>query len=199
MPPLSAAQALLAAGALGPFFAVDPLPAAPSAGWEPYPLLLGDRAALRRRVGRTKALLAAPPGREPVDVEDRVAASLTSLGLAARLVSAPLGAALLTGQFPVVPPGAWLVGPPRSGPVGMAARAEDGLPWTTPADVAHHVVRHSLEPVVLPLLDAFAAGFGVPARVLAGNAASSVAGAVQMIAAQRRQLAGPAAETLAVL
>jgi hypothetical protein len=195
----SAAEALAAAGALGPFFAVETVPVAPSPGWDRYPALLADPGALRRRVGTTRALLAAAPGRALRDVEDRVAASLTSLGLAARLASPPLGAALLTGQFPVVPPGAWLVGPPGPGPIGMAARAEGGLPWTTPADVARHLVRYSLEPVVLSVLEAFGTGFGVPARVLAGNAASAVAGAVQMIAAQRPELAGPAAEILAVL
>jgi hypothetical protein len=53
--------------------------------------------------------------------------------------------------------------------------------------------------VVLPLLAVFAAGFGVPPRILTGNAASAVAGAVQMTAQRRPDLAGPAGATLATL
>jgi hypothetical protein len=199
MPSPSPAAALAAARELGPFFAVDPFPTAVAPGWDSFPPLVADPAALRRRVATTAALLAAAPGGDRIEVDEWVAASLTSLGLAARFVSPVLGAALLTGVLPVVRPPCWLVGPPRSGPVEMAARVDDGLPWATPDDLADAVVRHCLEPVVLPLIAAFRAAFGLPSSILTGNAASAVAGAVQMVAARRPDLAQSAMTTLAVL
>jgi hypothetical protein len=163
------------------------------------PDLLADPAALRRRVTTTRELLAHPPGGPPLPVEERVAASITSLGLAARFVSPVLGAALLGAALPAIPPDGWLVGPAGPGPVGMAARPDAAEPWGTPAELAAAVVRSCLEPVVLPVLSAVGMAFGVSPRVLTGNAASAVAGAVQMLATMRPELAEPARATGAAL
>jgi hypothetical protein len=128
-----------------------------------------------------------------------VAASLTALGLAARVVSPVLAAALLDGVLPVIPPAGWELGPPQWGPVDAAARPDDGVVCPTPAALAAAFVRHCLEPVALPLVRAVGAPSGVSATVLVGNVTSAVAGAAGMIARQRPDVAGPASDVMVQL
>ncbi|NJP46447.1 (2Fe-2S)-binding protein [Actinacidiphila epipremni] len=86
--------------ALGPFFAFTTHPADPSrtAGaprpgeWQPL-----DAAAVAARVTAVRQWLAAAGGQPPAAVEPRVAASVAHLGLAARLLSPALAAAVLHG------------------------------------------------------------------------------------------------------
>ena len=91
---------------LGPFFALETHPAgsAPHAQWRPLEELLRQPGALEARVAAVRAALADAGGRQPGDVEPRVAASLTQLGLAARLICPALGVAVLTGRLLPVEP-----------------------------------------------------------------------------------------------
>lgn len=88
--------------ALGPFFAFTTHPAdasrtagAPRPGeWQPL-----DAAAVAARVTAVRQWLAAAGGQPPEAVELRVAASVAHLGLAARLLSPALAAAVLHGTL----------------------------------------------------------------------------------------------------
>ncbi|MEO6501489.1 MAG: (2Fe-2S)-binding protein [Jatrophihabitantaceae bacterium] len=86
---------------LGPFFALDtyPVGAAPFEGWRPLEELLGQPGVLEAQVAVVRAALAEASGRHPDEVEPRVAASMTQLGLAARLICPALGMAVLTGRL----------------------------------------------------------------------------------------------------
>ncbi|HZX08939.1 MAG TPA: hypothetical protein VFF46_38715, partial [Kribbella sp.] len=88
---------------LGPFFGVeqhtDPAPKPP---WIRLSEIVDNPSILEDRVARTRAYLAAASGQEPEAVELRVAASVTHLGLVARLISPALAAVALEGRVPVL-------------------------------------------------------------------------------------------------
>lgn len=194
-----AARALADAGALGPFFSVEPAVPAGADTWEPLPLLLSTRQAVEQRVEWTRRRLAAAGGLDPGAVEPRVAASLTALGVTARLISPVLGAALVGGVVPVVAADGWSLGPPRGGPVRVVARPVDGVPTPTPASLAAALEEHCIAPVVLPLVHAVGRPSGVSTKVLLGNVISAVAGAAGMVGRQRPDLARPAGEVVSRL
>jgi FhuF-like iron-sulfur protein len=85
---------------VNPFFAVEthPVGAAPRAPWRVMRELVDDPAVLADRVHAVRTRLAA--GRSVDAVEQRVAASVTHLGLVARLVSPALAAALTDSAVP---------------------------------------------------------------------------------------------------
>ncbi len=90
------APAGLLAG-LGPFFAVEthrPGEAA-AAPWQPLGTLLGSATALAARIDAVRDSLAAAAGCPASRIDRRVAASVTQLGVAARLISPVLGSAVL--------------------------------------------------------------------------------------------------------
>src|SRR6202034_988017 len=93
----SAAVTLAGLRALGPYFAVDTHdPGTPvTAPWRPLSDLLGSPAALRERAHQVQAALARAGGLTPDQVEFRAAASVSQLGLAARLLAPAFGAAVL--------------------------------------------------------------------------------------------------------
>ncbi|HEY0719290.1 MAG TPA: hypothetical protein VGD68_16885, partial [Streptosporangiaceae bacterium] len=92
-----AAVMLTGLRALGPYFAVGSHdPGSPvTAPWRPLSDLLGSSAALGERAGQVRAALARAGGLAPGQVEFRAAASVSHLGLAARLFAPAFGAALL--------------------------------------------------------------------------------------------------------
>jgi hypothetical protein len=146
-------QALRAAAGHGPFFALDPTPDARFA-----PL---DDAALRGRVVATRAALVARFGHP---VEERVAASLTHLDLAARLLSPALVTAATIGWVPDLSSVVWR-DPPFQ--LGLAQLAEGTL-----ASALERVER--IGEVVAPRL---------PVRLRRGNVASVVATAGRLVPA----------------
>ena len=85
---------------MNPFFAVDehPAVAVPAAPWRAFRYVVDDPSVLTERIAAIQAYLAAGGGRPAV----RVAASVTHLGLVARLVSPTLGVAASTGGFPAL-------------------------------------------------------------------------------------------------
>ncbi|NKY15460.1 ferric iron reductase [Streptomyces somaliensis DSM 40738] len=106
--------------------------------------------------------------------EYRVAASLAQLGLAARLWSVTLGSAALHGVFPDVTPGTLHWDPTRSAP--------DELWWSGTA-TRPGTARELREAVQYghlgPVGDALRAAGPVSPRLLWGNAASALGGAVR--------------------
>ncbi len=80
---------------LGPFFAVeihgsDPGPASP---WQPMEALVTDSSVLASRIDTVRAVLADRCHVQPEDIGLRVAASVTHLGLIARLMAPAIAAA----------------------------------------------------------------------------------------------------------
>ncbi|MCP9963220.1 (2Fe-2S)-binding protein [Streptomyces somaliensis] len=142
-----------------------PDPGDPGADPEPHPDPAPD-SPLAVRVARVAEGLRTP--------EYRVAASLAQLGLAARLWSVTLGSAALHGVFPDVTPGTLHWDPTRSAP--------DELWWSGTA-TRPGTARELREAVQYghlgPLGDALRAAGPVSPRLLWGNAASALGGAVR--------------------
>jgi FhuF 2Fe-2S C-terminal domain len=187
-------RALAAAGALGPFFQVDRKTWPEATTWAD---LTGDTDVLSRRVAEVRAVLCAGPG-APV-VEPRVAASLTQLGLVARLVSPLLGAWLLTGLLPVAPAEQVYLRPSGSNPIPICFDGAVGVAVPQAGELAGELAASWLRPVIEPLADAVRRPFSLSRRVLEGNVSSAVAGALRMASAARPEVARRAEEILDVL
>jgi hypothetical protein len=84
----------------GPFFAVHdhPAGATPEPPWRHFRELIDEPTVLSDRIAAIQAYLAAGGGRPT----PRVAASVTHLGLVARVVSPTLGVAAVSGEFPAL-------------------------------------------------------------------------------------------------
>jgi hypothetical protein len=155
-------------GRLGEFFAVQPT--LDGDGWHPLAALV-EGPWLHTRVVATHLALRS---RSQVEVEARVAASVASLGLFARLLSPTVGALLLDVDAPADLH--W-----REQPTGTLPLAAGG--WSAP-DLAG-----VLSDVVAPLASRLRTEHSVSPKVLAGNAASAVFGALRMATLARPDLA----------
>ncbi|WP_435178067.1 (2Fe-2S)-binding protein [Actinacidiphila sp. bgisy145] len=203
---------------LGPFFAVESAAAADAAGggsgWRSMAELADGSGVLAARVAAVRGVLAAGGGQQPDAVEERVAASVTHLGLVARLLSPYLALAVLYGHVP----GAvrlsdlrWqpaLGGPYPLALPGLPGRAADppAPAETGPAETGGVAdlgrvaglggVADAFAAAVLsgPVreLTAACADFRVSPHVLRGNTASALAGAARMVAAARPEAAARA-------
>ena len=193
-------ESLDAARGLGPFFAVY-IHRRRHIGdsWCSADALLADPNLMHARVTATRELLATAGsvGSESVDI--RTAASLTSLGLMARLISPVFGGALLTGTLPVINLNGWLLGPPGPGPTPVAARAAGGVPCAGFAELPAAMVQHCLEPVIRPVVERIGEVFGLSSQVLWGNATSALAGAARMVMQVRPDLAVETAAAVGAL
>ena len=196
---LAARRAALLAQ-LGPYFAVSAHPPGQSlpAPWRPLSSLLDSPDDLRQRIADVRCALAAD---RPADaVEFRVAASVTHLGVAARLISPVLGTAVLLGRVPRMDPAQvhWqpvLGGPlplslPASALAGRGHQAGEGQPGA--GQLASELRQSLLQGPVRALTEVTAA-MSVSPIVLQGNIASAVNAAAAMIASARPELAGQAA------
>jgi len=180
---------------LGAFFAVashDPRSAL-AGPWRPLEELTGSAVAVADRIGAVRSALAAAAGCGAQAVEFRVAASVTQLGIAARLIAPALGMAVACGAVPDVAAAWWqpaLGGAfPLSLPIGGASwpgagRDEAGA---LAAGLGGHVVDGPVR-----LVTEVVAAMSVPPAVLWGNVASAVNGAASMIATARPGLAARA-------
>lgn len=179
---------------LGPFFALDSHPAgAPlGAGWQRLDELIGQPAALAARVAEVRAGLARAVGRPPEQVELRVAASMTQLGLTGRLVCLPLGVAVLTGRLLELDPALLRWRPEAAGgPVALSIRA-DALPQPSSAAVEPGQLASTVLAGPVRALVQASRTFGVSPQVLWGNVASVVNGAKALIAGAEPSLAAAA-------
>ncbi|WP_343233396.1 (2Fe-2S)-binding protein [Streptomonospora sp. PA3] len=141
---------------------------------------------LERECRAVRAGLAAAAGLPLAAVEQRAAASLCYQGLASRLLSPQVAAALCHGV--VAPPAAlrWRVAGGRLrlalGEGAGAAAAADRPRAEAAADL---LAEHVLSAVLVPLADALRARSRLAPRLLYGNAASALAGAASALAAAR--------------
>ena len=183
---VDAADALAAAAGAGPYFALEPW--AEGAGWRPASLLVADPALLADRVTHARAIIAGRAGIAPAEVAERVAASIVFLGLAARLVSPSLGAAVIGGVVPYLTLDNLWWRPVDGGPVPLAAgpvtgrEIGDATAGGQLDDVAALLSERCVQGMAGPVADAFQALF--PAL------ASGVAGQYRVRADGRRRDAG---------
>ena len=179
--------ALAVAGVLGPFFRVD---ARSGREWTSWAALSADAEVLGRRAAEVGAVLAAGPGSPAPD--PAVVASLTHLGLVARLVSPLLGAAMLGGVLPVTPVEHVHVRLVGANPLPLALFPTSAAAADDPADFAAAFERLWLIPGVEPFTLAVCASTPISRQVLDGNVASAIAGALRMAATARPELSSRA-------
>jgi hypothetical protein len=156
----------------GPFFAVHdhPAGAAPAAPWRPFRELLDEPTVLTERIAAIQAYLSGGGG----NPTRRVAASVTHLGLVARLVSPTLGVAAVSGEFPALDLADVWWQPELGGTFPLSAHYRpDGSP----------------QAFVDGPLRTLTAAFAVSDKILWGNVASAINGAATMIATTRPDLA----------
>jgi hypothetical protein len=186
---------------LGPYFAVRihvPGQALP-ASWRSLSTLLDSPDDLRQRIAEVRAALAA--GRPPEAVEFRVAASVTHLGVAARLISPALGTAVLSGRVLRMDPAevAWqpVLGGPL--PLSLPASALAGSGDQPGAGQLAGELRQGVLNGPVRALTGVTAAMSVSPIVLQGNIASAVNAAASMIATARPDLATQAATIASAL
>ncbi|GHG48374.1 (2Fe-2S)-binding protein [Streptomyces griseocarneus] len=183
--------------AVGPFFdlRVGDSPDDVPAGAEDY-LPLGAEA-MRLRV----AVVAERLG----TADRRVAASVAFQGVAGRLLSIGLGSAVLTGRVPDLTGGGLRWHPARSAPDDLWLPAATALPAAAaepagPAPQAAPIAAGVLHGLLVPLHGATRAATPVSARLLWGNAGSSLAGSLRVLHTWCRERGRPqdAARALAL-
>jgi hypothetical protein len=177
--PAAVEAALADVAQVGPYFALDTDPdVAGHPLWRPFTELCGG--ALPDQIMGVRARLGT---REP-----RVAASLLFQGVAGRLWSPLLGAAVEHGIVPDLDPARtyWRAASP--GPVLLAVPAAAGLPADA-ATVRRVVIDRHLRPLVAAVRGVTPVAEGL----LWGNAASALAGALTVLARDRPATSGPGA------
>jgi FhuF 2Fe-2S C-terminal domain len=187
-PPASAdaSGALAAAAGAGPYFAIEPW--VEGAGWRPATMLVSDPAVLAEWVDHARAVIASRAGIAPAEVAERVAGSIVFLGLALRLVSPSLGAAVLGGVVPYLALENLWWRPAGGGPVPLAAGPVAGREIGDAAagrrldDAAALLSEHCVQGMAGPVAGAFGTLFRLSPLVLRGNIASALAGAAGMLA-----------------
>jgi hypothetical protein len=179
-------SALAAAAAAGPYFAVEPW--AGGTQWRPLSVLVSDPDALAERVGHARAVLAVGARVAPAEVEQRAAASVVFLGLASRLISPSLGAAVVGGVVPGLALADLWWRPVAGGPLPLAARLSSGAPVgdlgsrQQRAGAARLLSEGCVQGLAGPVAAAFEAAFRLSPQVLWGNVASALAGAAGLLA-----------------
>jgi hypothetical protein len=171
----------------GPFFAVQThTPGSmPREPWHVMNELVEDRDVLMDRVAAVRARLAAAGGQAPDAVELRVAASVTHLGLVARLVSPALAVAVTSGDLLEVDLGStrWqrVLGGAFPLSVPLPADTDAGGHDARPERLACLLASRVLDGPVRDLVET-TMPLSVSRHVLWGNVASAVNGAATMIA-----------------
>lgn len=194
---LSSEAALAQAARAGPYFTIRPW--SPEVAWRPLGGLIADPGVLPEQVAVARDALAGRAGLASGLVEERVAASIVFLGLAAQLVSPLLGAAVLAGAVPrlAVTDLWWLPG--RGGPWPLAAGPADvsgvgQLGSDRELQEAATLVSAGVHGLTGPFAAAFGSEFRLSPQVLRGNVASALAGASGVLAVAFPARAGTAGQ-----
>ncbi|WP_020658654.1 (2Fe-2S)-binding protein [Amycolatopsis benzoatilytica] len=160
---------------LGPFFAVETHAAGePAEPWRPLSEVLDDGPVLRDRVARNRAYLGGDV------VEERVAASIAHLGLAARIISPALGLAAAAGAVPDYSAAWWQ--PKLGGAFPLSLPEAPPVSDDLVGEFADRVLRGPLA-----RLDSAVARFSVAENIRRGNVASALNGAVAVLRVERPQ------------
>jgi hypothetical protein len=175
--------------AFGPFFAVHShLPGAePDPPWRLLRELAEQPEPLLGRIGSVRAALASRGGLAADEIGLRTAASVTHLGLAARLIAPALAAVVGGYRVDLRLGGLWwqdkLGGPV---PLSVPEPCDDRGP------AAGYGCHRFLDEVIAPITMATARLIPVSDHVLWGNVASGINSAASQVAMQRPSLAGEA-------
>lgn len=172
---------------LGPFFTLHSFDTDAPPPWRSMRELSHDPDVLRQRVFAVRASLAGAGGQRPERVAVRVAASVTHLGLMARLISPALGMAVHTGWFPALNLADLWWQPELGGAFPLAIGA---VKRADPDGMLTGAVRELGEAVRV---------FSVSDRVLWGNVASAINGAATMVGMARPDFASRAARMASLL
>ncbi|CAM3700185.1 (2Fe-2S)-binding protein [Nocardiopsis gilva] len=179
-------------GTINLFFAVEP--EAAGGGWVPIDGLWRRPELLAAEIADVRGRLAGRADVPEDEVEPRVAASILYQGLASRLLSPVIAAALCHDRVP--DPAALHWSPVRTGPLVFALGDGPGLEAPTGRargrGGADLVSDHVFTGVLAPIGEAIRTQVKVAPRLLWGNAASSLAGTVQQLAEARPGQAGTA-------
>lgn len=167
---------------LGPFFVVDTGESVHQ-GWRPLTDLSTDPEPLRTRIAQVRVAL---------DSDDRVAASITFQGLAARVLSAPLAATITHGVLPALDAVHFRVSEDK--PWHLWCSTPSGTAVANPAAAASGLADLLFDAHLGPLVAAVRAQVPISARLLWGNVASSVAAGKRLVVEQRPGSAARAAE-----
>jgi hypothetical protein len=178
---------------LGPFFSVDAHAnhAIPQPPWAPIPTLTapGERT-LAGRVGRVRSALAAGGQREAAEIELRVAASVTHLGLVARLIAPALASTAFGFGIP------WT----DSRQVWWQDQLGGPFPLSVPEDARTDPVADFLECTgVASITEEVGRRYRLSSHVVWGNVASALNSAARLFGASRPDLAeavGAAADSV---
>ena len=181
---------------LGGFFVLTDATGTDAVPWDE---LLGD-APLAARLDQVRQALAASTGQDPADVDVKVAMSALQVGVASRLWSVGLAAAVLHGTVPDLRSRHLLGSPGHRGDVPLALA--EGTPWSAvagPREAADALARTVVDGSLADL-DAACSRVGrVPPRVLLSNAASSLVGAARVVGTVRPGAASSAWEVARLL
>jgi len=164
---------------VGPYFAWEAWSA--GAGWQPFTDLLKP-SVVASRVAVARSTLVSAFGLTPDDVPVRVVASVYFMGVASRLLSPPLGAAVAGGALPLATRANLWWRPVASGPMPIAYGVLRAVPLLPPEELAESLVAGPLAETVTPLLELFRSEFRLSPKVLWGNVASALAGATGVLA-----------------
>ncbi|MEZ0094008.1 (2Fe-2S)-binding protein [Streptacidiphilus sp. EB129] len=191
---------------LGPFFSTERYDPAhpPTDPWRSMQEILDDPRVLDDRVAGVRASLAAGGGLAPEAVELRVAASVTQLGLAARLASPLLAAAVLDHRVPALTLRELFWQPRLGGAFPLSLPLPLSLPHSAPGARARDTdVADALGAVLIDgmtaALEGAVARFGVSRRIARGNTASALAGAARVLGTARRDRGARARELVDAL
>ncbi|WP_433355921.1 ATP-binding cassette domain-containing protein [Microtetraspora malaysiensis] len=152
------------------------------AGWRPLADLFTDPGVLETRIGETAERLNT--------TETRVAASILFQGIAARMWSPALGAAIAHDLLVDLDPGRVHWQAVTGGPLPLRAADLDGWRVRDPARIAERLHRTVVSGLLEPLAAAVQQVVKIAPGLLWGNAASALAGSVRTLARVRPELTG---------
>ena len=180
---------------IGPFFHVHTHHpgSPPPAPWRPMSELTGTPDVLAARVDRIREALAANADRPTDQIEVRVAASITHLGLTARILSPLLALTITTGVVPAVTLDQlyWQDELGGAFPLSISAPIDPATPRTprTPG-LAAVFSEQVLDGPVTAITKAVRDARLVSKPIMWGNAASAVVSAGTLITTQRPDSSG---------
>jgi ferric iron reductase protein FhuF len=173
-------QALLAAGQIGDFFALD----RPGLSGIPLRTLVESAAQYDDRIAATGHALARLLDVDPEQLPRRAIASLVFLGISARLVAPALAAAVIDRVIPQLTLDNVNAAELSDGRVVLQLTRFQAIRHSRtagPAELADLIGEHLLEGQIARLVAAFATRDALHPRLLWGNVASSVASAARLI------------------
>lgn len=185
---------------IGQFFTATANPAeVVDDSWRPLRELYTDPAPLADRIRQVRDALGSTERSArgtSIGADERVAASITYQGLAARLVSPMIALASVHGLVPPWSPDTLHWRPAAVGPWPLWESAQHA---EAPADPPSAVADALVQPHLAALAAATKKLVSVSERTLRGNAASSVAAAGRMVAQARPAAATPAHQVVSAL